>query len=443
MQRRSTVWLTGLSVLVVAVSPLARGDEGGKVLPFFAAAIRTEAQRSEISATASAFAIVDCNAFLVDSKFDSDAVDRSGLASQLRRVAAVAPEELKLVMRFHFPVEVTGPVRTEIKKTLDRISRAAGFRSVFISEVNTSVRWADQYAALGQRDDSESNVEPIIADRWIKAYPIRTKLSRLAIGDADGVIEIKQPFDGRQMDLSPELRSVIERAVRSMGLGPAKEKLLFRVHSTDAGRELVEQLFDARRPPTIPENVTEGPLFEFIQSQQKRYRPSPAMALARTLGFESIGYVHSPGGGAPEKLIGQTVPTFDLDLLGGGRLELSRFISGRPALVTFWGVACGPCRQVAPHLTRMNQKYEGRFAIVAVNGYDEAPDVVAEFAAQNRLEHPIVLGGGEVASNAYFVGAYPTTFFVDRQGTVVDYSVGFDSAEALESRISELVADDR
>nr|WP_143547687.1 TlpA disulfide reductase family protein [Rhodopirellula sp. SM50] len=211
------------------------------------------------------------------------------------------------------------------------------------------------------------------------------------------------------------------------------------MQSTAAGRELVEQIFDARRPPTIPKDIKDGPLFGFLQSQRKQYRPSPAMKLARELGFETISYVHSPGGGAPEKLIGHSVPNFELDRVGGDRLELNRFLDGRPGLVTFWGVACGPCCQEAPHLTRMHQKYSDRFAIVAVNGYDEASEVVAKFATQNKLEHPIVLGGGEVASNVYFVGAYPTTFFVDRKGTVVDYQVGFDSGEALEDRVREMV----
>ncbi|MCS7465986.1 TlpA family protein disulfide reductase [Stieleria sp. ICT_E10.1] len=413
--------------------------EQAKPPQFFVAPIETEVQRREISGGARAYAVVNCNAFLVGSQFDPDAFDTTSLVSELRTLADADAGPLKLMVRFHRGGDIARPTRLEIKNHLKQLCELAGFGSVNAVEMDTSVSWDEFYEPLKDWNETKSVIETVKKDRLVNVYPLGTKLSRIAIGNADCVVEIKQPIDGRQKDLSPELQSAIRGAIESVGPGLKKEKVLFRVQSTDAGRELVEQIFDARRPPVIPENVKDGPLFDFLQSQRKQYRPSPAMKLARELGFEQISYAHSPGGGAPEKLMGHPVPNFELDRVGGDRLELRRFLDGRPGLVTFWGVACGPCRQEAPHLTRLHQKYSDSFAVVAVNGYDEASDAVAKFARQNKLEHPIVVGGGEVASKAYFVGAYPTTFFVDRNGTVVDYKVGFDSAEELERRIGELV----
>ncbi|WP_372894545.1 TlpA family protein disulfide reductase [Stieleria sp.] len=409
---------------------------------YFVAPIETEVQRREISGSASAYAVVNCNAFVVDSQFDPNAFDTTSLMSELRSLAAADAGPLKLVVRFHLGVEIKRSTRTEIKNHLKRLCESAGFQSVNAVEMDTSASWDDFYEPLKDWTETESVKESVITNRLVNVYPLGTKLSRIAIGDADCVVEIKPSIDGRETDLSPALQSAIRRSVESIGPGLKKGTLLFRVNSTAAGRELVEQIFDARRPPMIPEDITDGPLFDFLQSQRKQYQPSPAMKLARELGFEKISYVHSPGGGAPEKLIGRPVPHFELDRVSGDRLELNRFLDGRPGLVTFWGVACGPCCQEAPHLTRLHQKYSDRFAIVAVNGYDEASDVVAEFATQNKLEHPIVVGGGEVASKVYLVGAYPTTFFVDREGTVVDYKVGFDSGEELEDRVRELVGEE-
>ncbi|QDV42774.1 Thiol-disulfide oxidoreductase ResA [Stieleria neptunia] len=426
---------------LVCVSKATCEDEPTDMPPYFVAPIKTELQRREISATAKAYAVVNCNAFLVDSRFAPDAVDTTALVSELQKLAGADPGPLKLVMRFQLGGEIERSTRTTIKNHVKQICQSAGFDSVSTSEINTSASWENHYKPLKDFVGGESAIETVKTDRLINAYPLRTKLSRIVIGDADCVIEIKQPIDGRQQELSPELQSAIRSAIESFGPELTKRKLLFRVRSTDAGRELVEQIFDARRPPEIPENVKDGPLFDFLQSQQKQYRPSPAMKLARALGFDAISYTHSPGGGAPEKRIGHPAPDFALDRVGGDRLELSRFLNGRPGLVTFWGVACGPCRLEAPHLTRLHQKYQDRFAIVAVNGYNETPEVVAKFAAQNQLDHPIVVGGGKVASKAYFVGAYPTTFFVDRNGTVVDYKVGFDSGEELEERVREMVGD--
>ena len=430
-----TLWCVGLACVANATAK----DEQTDTPQYFAAPIKTEVQRREISASASAYAVVNCNAFLVDSQFDPNAFDTTSLVSELRTLADADAGPLKLVVRFHLGVEIERPTRTEIKNHLKQLCESAGFGSVSAVEMDTSASWDDFYEPLKDWTEAESVTETVITDRLVNVYPLGTKLSRIAIGNADCVVEIKQPIDGRQKDLSTALQSAIRGAIESVGPELKKGKLLFRVQSTDAGRELVEQIFDARRPPTIPEDIQDGPLYDFLQSQRKQYRPSPAMKLARELGFEQISYVHSPGGGAPEKLIGHPVPNFELDRVGGDRLQLRRFLDGRPGLVTFWGVACGPCREEAPHLTRLHQKYSDSFAVVAVNGYKETSDAVARFARQNKLEHPIVVGGGEVASKNYFVGAYPTTFFVDRNGTVVDYKVGFDSGEELESRIGELV----
>jgi thioredoxin 1 len=41
-----------------------------------------------------------------------------------------------------------------------------------------------------------------------------------------------------------------------------------------------------------------------------------------------------------------------------------------PVLVDFYGVWCGPCRQIAPLLEKLSQEYEGSFKIVKIN-FDE------------------------------------------------------------------------
>jgi hypothetical protein len=82
----------------------------------------------------------------------------------------------------------------------------------------------------------------------------------------------------------------------------------------------------------------------------------------------------------------------------------------------------------------MHEKYGADFAIVAVNAYTEDRDLVSKFATDEKLTHPIVIGGQSVAE-LYHVAAYPTTFWIDRNGTVVDYEIDFDSPAALERRI--------
>ena len=45
-----------------------------------------------------------------------------------------------------------------------------------------------------------------------------------------------------------------------------------------------------------------------------------------------------------------------------------------------------------------------------------------------------------VSDDVYHVGAYPTTFWVDRNGTITGYEVGFASSQRLEDRIAKTLA---
>jgi hypothetical protein len=90
-------------------------------------------------------------------------------------------------------------------------------------------------------------------------------------------------------------------------------------------------------------------------------------------------------------------------------------------------------------LTTVHKKYAKDFAIVAVNGYDESREVVAAFAEQAKLQHPIALNGRSVADDVYKVGTYPTTFWINRDGAIEDYQIGMHSAASLEQRIQMLL----
>jgi thiol-disulfide isomerase/thioredoxin len=260
----------------------------------------------------------------------------------------------------------------------------------------------------------------------------------LVLGDADCSVEIKRPFDGRQQELTEELQASIKQAVAAMDLPSKKGTLLFRVSSTTAGEEVVQKLFDSREPIVIPPNASPA-LRDVLEQQAAKFQSSAGRSLAVALGFDAIRCSHSPNGGAPEKLVGQAAPDFQLQTLDGQELDLHSFRNDRPALVTFWGVACGPCCAEAPHLTTMHEKHAADFAILAVNAYDETQKVVSRYAEQTKLTHPIVLHGGSVAQDLYHVAAYPTTFWINRDGIVADYDIGFDSAKDLETRIDEML----
>jgi len=76
--------------------------------------------------------------------------------------------------------------------------------------------------------------------------------------------------------------------------------------------------------------------------------------------------------------------------------------------------------------------------VLAVNAWDEPKKKVAQFVADKKLEHRVLLSGRKV-SREYGVQGVPTTFWIDRKGVIVDAELGFHGAASLEKKTKRLV----
>lgn len=96
----------------------------------------------------------------------------------------------------------------------------------------------------------------------------------------------------------------------------------------------------------------------------------------------------------------------------------------------------------APHLTSLYEKYKSKgFTVLAVNGYDESRETIERCVERRKLTHPILLQGGDVASKRYLVKGYPTSYWLDREGRILEWSVGFGPGgeKKLEAKLLELL----
>lgn len=94
-------------------------------------------------------------------------------------------------------------------------------------------------------------------------------------------------------------------------------------------------------------------------------------------------------------------------------------------------------------MTQLHEKYAASgFTVWAVNGYDEPRDEVQKFVDEKKLKHPIVLKGGDTASDVYGVEGFPTSYWVNHEGRIVGKEVGFspEMVPAMEKRIAKYLA---
>ena len=309
-----------------------------------------------------------------------------------------------------------------LEKAIRGVCQEAGFVAGGSSMLGEGGSWQDKVAAFSDLTGDANVGESSLENEIVRVYPVRTTLSRFVLGkaDCDCYMVLRQPIERTFKDFSLEARLAMSQLLLQLNL-PHREHLVMYCTMTTPGRATAERYFQRN-----------GAKWE-----------SSADRFVRKLGFRSCGSVMCPMTVSPEELLGKPAPDFTLEALAGGPIRLQPMIRGKVAVIAFWGVACGACCQEAPHLTALYERYKDKgLTVIAVNAYNETKSVVDGFVRAKHLTHPIGLMGGSIAQQ-YTVASYPVTWFVDHNGTITGYHLGFDAGdeELLAKSVARLLAD--
>src|SRR5688572_28927581 len=126
------------------------------------------------------------------------------------------------------------------------------------------------------------------------------------------------------------------------------------------------------------------------------------------------------------------VPAFSVTDLEG-RTTSSADWRGKVVLLNFWATWCGPCRAEIPDLVALQQKYRDHLVIVGISE-DEGPvDIVKRFATEQQMNYPVVMSTDAIRQIFKGVVALPTTFVLDRDGRMVQKTIGLLSKTRTEA----------
>ena len=149
----------------------------------------------------------------------------------------------------------------------------------------------------------------------------------------------------------------------------------------------------------------------------------------------------TPGGPtatpAPAPVTGAPAPDFTLRNLDGQTVTLSA-LRGQVVLINFWATWCIPCQAEMPAIQHAYDARKGHgFTVLAVNLSEPTPDV-QDYVKRLGVNFPVLLDAGDAISTQYRVRGYPTSFFVDRGGTVAIEQVGMMSETQLAENLAQL-----
>ena len=152
---------------------------------------------------------------------------------------------------------------------------------------------------------------------------------------------------------------------------------------------------------------------------------------------ESAG---SEGDGLAPVMRGKQAPAFVLTSLDGKKVSLADY-KGRPVLVNFWATWCGPCKVEMPWFEEFRKQYaaQGFEVLGLADDADAGKDAIAKVAQKSGVTYPILLTDGKVQTAYGGMDVLPMSFYVDRNGVVVEQTAGLGSKEQIEANIRKIV----
>lgn len=131
-------------------------------------------------------------------------------------------------------------------------------------------------------------------------------------------------------------------------------------------------------------------------------------------------------------------PELILQDLSGRQVSLADY-RGTVVLVNLWATWCPPCREEMPTLQAFYEKYkDDDFELIAIN-QEEALEVVQPFVDEFGLTFPIWLDEDYEAQQKFNTMNLPSSYVIDRNGTVRLMWIGGISKKNLEKFVPDVI----
>jgi len=148
-----------------------------------------------------------------------------------------------------------------------------------------------------------------------------------------------------------------------------------------------------------------------------------------------------PSDDATPNLRGKEASGFTLVGLDGKKFSLKDY-KGKPVLVNFWATWCAPCKVEMPWFEEFRKQYAAQgFEILGLaDDVDAGKEAIAKVANKTGVTYPILLTDGKVQTAYGGLDVLPMSFYVDRNGVIVEETAGLGSKDEIEAHIKKTIA---
>jgi thiol-disulfide isomerase/thioredoxin len=126
----------------------------------------------------------------------------------------------------------------------------------------------------------------------------------------------------------------------------------------------------------------------------------------------------TPFAGEAKDNINSQAPHWQLQTQAGKSIALADY-QGKPIILHFWATWCPYCKKLQPKLVALTEKYKNTGIKIVAISFNEDDGAKPQDEINQRGYQFITAVNGEKVAQQYGVRGTPTTYFINRNGSVI------------------------
>ncbi|MDZ7640710.1 MAG: TlpA disulfide reductase family protein [Desulfurivibrio sp.] len=135
-----------------------------------------------------------------------------------------------------------------------------------------------------------------------------------------------------------------------------------------------------------------------------------------------------------------SIPSFTLQAVRNAGTISDGDFQGQALLINFFATWCPPCREEAPVLAALQDKYgDDDFTVLGISVDQGGIQTVRDFLAEVGINYPVVMSAADTPKSFGGVVGVPTSFLVDSQGQIIKRYEGYVEQRVLERELQKIL----
>lgn len=131
--------------------------------------------------------------------------------------------------------------------------------------------------------------------------------------------------------------------------------------------------------------------------------------------------------------------------INGNNVDSSIFSGKKLTLINIWNTGCKPCIDEIPILDKLNKEYEDKGVaikgLLLTSGENSEVEEAKKILEKAQSTYQQIIPSKDMLENEVlsYIDAFPSTYFVDENGDIVDKIDGSSDYEGWKARIEEVL----